>query len=161
MATTGPLEAIKRLPMNVKAIALSLSVLVERIQSLPKLDRDDLFELMQGLKRPNSPEELSEIVATMEEILAQSPLGISDSLGRVPTGTAGLKNWKEFVAKKIRELRAARGLTQVELAEKSGLLQSHVSRLENAQHSASHQTIKKLAKALGVSISELDPSEDS
>lgn len=160
MPSTGPLETIKRLPLEDRAIALSLSVIVERIQSLPKADRDDLFELIQGLRKPNSPEELEEILATMEEILAQSPLRMSDSPGRIVSETAGLKNWKEFVARKIKELRKSRNLTQDELAEKAGLPQSHLSRLENAQHSASRQTIKKLAKALGVPISELDPSED-
>ena len=50
-------------------------------------------------------------------------------------------------------------LTQVELAEKSGIPQSHISRLESNKHSPSRATLKRIAKALKVDLSELDPTD--
>jgi len=65
----------------------------------------------------------------------------------------------DFVGKKIRERREAAGLTQEQLAEKSGLPQSHISRLENARHSPSRSTLDKIASALQISLADLDPHE--
>ena len=57
---------------------------------------------------------------------------------------------------KIRTLRDARGMTQAELAKKARVTQSHVSMLEaGARMRPSIQTIQKLARALGVSVTEL------
>ncbi|MDM8008608.1 MAG: helix-turn-helix transcriptional regulator [Phycisphaerae bacterium] len=44
------------------------------------------------------------------------------------------------------------------LASKSGLPQSHISRLEAGRHSPSHKTLEKLASALAVPVNRLDPS---
>lgn len=74
--------------------------------------------------------------------------------------TGRLKAWAEHVGRKIQELRKAAGLTQVQLAERAGLPQSHISRLENAEHSATNLTLEKLAGALGVSVGDIDPCAD-
>ena len=56
----------------------------------------------------------------------------------------------------IRTLRAARGLTQVELAKKARLTQSHVSMIEAGERTQlSIQTAQKLARALGVPVGRL------
>ena len=57
---------------------------------------------------------------------------------------------------KLRELREARGLTQGQLAVKSGVGQSHISRLEAGQRpNAKVSTVARLAHALGVGIDDL------
>ncbi len=61
----------------------------------------------------------------------------------------------------MNALKAARtkaGLTLRELSVKSGVGKDTLSRLENNQSSPQAQTLKKLAEALGVTVSEL--SED-
>ena len=56
----------------------------------------------------------------------------------------------------LKTLRTARGLTQVELAKKMKLKQAYVARLESGEeHNPTLSTLKKLAKALGVSVGEL------
>lgn len=56
----------------------------------------------------------------------------------------------------IRTLREARGLTQVELAKKARLTQSHVSMIEAGERTQlSIQTAQKLARALGVPVGRL------
>lgn len=164
MPPTAPFAALRELPLEDRMIALFLPILIERISSLPKADRDDLFELLQELKNQSfrsNREELEATLATMEEILTQTPVQTTNLvLGKTTTDPEGLVSWKQFVAKNIKEQRKKAGLSQEELAEKSGLLQSHISRLENAQFSATHHTLKKIATALRIPLSLLDPSAE-
>ena len=105
-----------------------------------------------------SPDEITEIFQTIEEILSQRKIALTKMDFEAETSDG---NWKTFVSKTIREQRRAAGITQAELAEKSGLLQSHISRLENGQYSATRITLVKIAKALGIPLSKLDPSAGS
>lgn len=57
---------------------------------------------------------------------------------------------------KLRRLRKAKGLSQEELARRSGLLQVYIARIEAGQIvSPRIETRRKLAKALVVPITEL------
>jgi DNA-binding XRE family transcriptional regulator len=157
---TSELEkAYACLPDDAKLAVFAFSVLIERIKSLPKADRDDLFELFQELGKTDDAEERQSIRVTMEEILAQVPLGIQVAArtSEQKPLEGGLKKWANHVGAKIRELREYAGLTQTELAKISGLPQSHISRLENAEHSATHITLTKIANALGIEVGAIDP----
>lgn len=55
----------------------------------------------------------------------------------------------------LREARVARGLSLTELAQRSGLAASTLSKIENAQMSPTYDTIVSLAEGLGIDISEL------
>ncbi|SFL90908.1 helix-turn-helix domain-containing protein [Pelosinus propionicus] len=57
--------------------------------------------------------------------------------------------------KRIRALREMQGITQLELAEKAGIDNSLVSRIENGQSEGSIQSLKKIATVLGVTVAEL------
>jgi DNA-binding XRE family transcriptional regulator len=161
MVTTEYRKTYDSLPDTVKSAMLALSILIDRIGSLPKADRDDLFELLQEWRNANDREEQVNIHHAMEEILAQTPVkAAAMDLSTEEPLTRGLKAWSDHVGKKIRELREERERTQVELAKLAGIPQSHLSRLENAEHSATHFTLQKIAKALGVSVSTIDPCSD-
>lgn len=57
------------------------------------------------------------------------------------------------LAQTLREVREGRGLSQVELAEKSGLAQAAISDLERGDTLRPRfETISKLAKALNVPL---------
>lgn len=57
------------------------------------------------------------------------------------------------LAQTLREVREGRGLSQVELAEKSGLAQATISDLERGDTLRPQlETISKLAKALNVPL---------
>lgn len=53
------------------------------------------------------------------------------------------------VARCIVEARLAEGLSQKELAERSGLKQSNLCRLENGNGNPSVETLEKIARGLG------------
>ena len=57
---------------------------------------------------------------------------------------------------RLRSLRTARGLTQVQLAKQCGMPQSTISRIESGSTTGvDFQTLDKFAEALGVHPSEL------
>ena len=60
----------------------------------------------------------------------------------------------------LKRLRLERGLTQVQLAEQSGIAQGHYSQLETGNWEPRLATILALARALGVQPGELLPSVD-
>jgi transcriptional regulator with XRE-family HTH domain len=56
----------------------------------------------------------------------------------------------------IKKLRNARGLTQEQVAEKAGVSKNYITMLETGtRKSPSLPVLKRLAKALGVPVTEL------
>lgn len=154
-------ESYDALPESTKGVILALSVLSERIRSLSKADRDDLFELAQAWRLAEDPEEIQSIQRAMEEILAQVPLTSRVlNLSEDKPLAGGLQRWAEHVGRRIQEEREQAGLTQTELAQRTGLPQSHISRIENAKHSPTHATLSKIASALNRRVEDIDPCTD-
>ena len=56
---------------------------------------------------------------------------------------------------RLKELRKLRALSQEELAEESGVGRATISRIERMETGAHGKTLRKLAAALGVDVSEL------
>jgi len=61
----------------------------------------------------------------------------------------------DILATRIKNARKAKGYTQRELADRTGMDQGHISRLENGGKGASMEYLQTLAKELGVTISYL------
>jgi len=60
------------------------------------------------------------------------------------------KSLTEVMAKRMREVRKQKGMTTTKLAEKVGITQAQVSRLENGHQGFRSATLEKIAKALKV-----------
>jgi len=60
----------------------------------------------------------------------------------------------ELVGRKIRQLRRQRKLTQVELAEKIGIHQSDLSRMEQGEYKVGLDTLLKILQTFNLSIGE-------
>ena len=61
---------------------------------------------------------------------------------------------RETVARNLRRLRQAKGLSQEELADRAGINRNYVGMLEREQHAATIDMLEKLAIVL-----EADPVE--
>ena len=59
------------------------------------------------------------------------------------------------LGKRIRALRAERGMTQEALARRAGLSRAYLARLEIGRHNPPILTVVKIAKGLKVSIRDL------
>lgn len=71
---------------------------------------------------------------------------------------------REKLGQHVRELRNDRSLSQQELAERSGLDRTTISRLERGKHQAGFDTLHSIAAGLQISIQEVvkieeDPTE--
>ena len=126
------------------------------LASLPDEAQPDFLELLQVMGR--SREELESGRETIREML--TPLSGVLVLATSPGDArhSAVQKWSSAVGCKVRELRKSAEMTQLELAEKARLPQSHISRIENGEISPTRLTIEKIAEALGQPIGVLDPS---
>jgi transcriptional regulator with XRE-family HTH domain len=62
---------------------------------------------------------------------------------------------KAAFGKRVKELRQAQNLTQLDLAVKIGIDVRNLRRIENAEADPSLSTVSFIANALGISTSEL------
>lgn len=64
-------------------------------------------------------------------------------------------NIQKVFGERLREVRLKRKLTQVQVAERSGLFQNHISLLENGGYMPTLETILKLSAAIGCKPTDL------
>ena len=65
------------------------------------------------------------------------------------------------IACQVTELREKQNLTQVELAEKTGVPQAQISRIERGVVSPTSATLTKIAEALGADLRLVERSQPS
>jgi transcriptional regulator with XRE-family HTH domain len=61
----------------------------------------------------------------------------------------------KLLTKNAKALRVSRGLSQLELASKTGLTVRYISRLENTAQNVTLDVLERLTKGLGCSLGEL------
>ncbi len=62
------------------------------------------------------------------------------------------KTGSKELAERIKELRKANNLTQLNLADKTGIAISTIQKIESAKHFGERETHERIAEALGVSL---------
>lgn len=142
---------------------------VAEVQGLPPAERLDVFDLLLDLaaRLPGVLDDPNKLQAAVTETFTAIGDTIHGRHGSVKTEVlirAGdveedvASDWARYVGDKVVKLREKRELSQVQLAERSGLPQSHISRIERGKLSPSRKTVEKLALGLGVELRDLDPS---
>jgi HTH-type transcriptional regulator/antitoxin HipB len=136
--------------------------MVKGAKRLLEISPEDLALLKKlGVTFMTSPEtERPEIMQTMLEIaLPDEQVGplIDGERRFAPSTRRRVKASREYIGNQIRKYRESLGWTQIQLAKKARIPQSHVSRLEKGRLAPTHKTIARLAKVLRVSASQLDP----
>ncbi len=64
----------------------------------------------------------------------------------------GVMNKENNIGKMIRELRISSGYTQEQLAEKIGIDNKHLSKIEKGVHIPSYKTMQKLSSVFGLKL---------
>ncbi len=67
----------------------------------------------------------------------------------------------KMLGERVREIREAKGWTQREIADRVGIDDYYISRLENGHINPTLATLQKLARALEVEVRDLFPSARS
>lgn len=67
---------------------------------------------------------------------------------------------KSTFARRLEALRKQAGITQYELARRAGLSKQAMSQLERGERDPAWETVRKLARALEVSIAEFDDTDE-
>jgi transcriptional regulator with XRE-family HTH domain len=69
---------------------------------------------------------------------------------------------RDVLALNLRRLRADRGLSQEDLADRADIDRTYISSLERSVYAAGIDVVDRLAKALGVTVVDLlSPPEDA
>lgn len=69
---------------------------------------------------------------------------------------------RRLVGRNVRKIRLGRGLTQEQLAEKSGLGQQYISPLESGRRNPTVVTLWELSQALGCApVDLISPDEEA
>jgi transcriptional regulator with XRE-family HTH domain len=87
--------------------------------------------------------------------LTSSSLASPAEVDRVAKARKTESDAKETIGQRLARLRRERGITQVELAEKLGLAQPHISDYEHDAVRLNGQVLIQLNRILGVSVDEL------
>lgn len=56
------------------------------------------------------------------------------------------------IAHQIKDLRDSRGVTQIQLAERTGMRQPAIARVERGEHVPTWRTLERLAEALNAEL---------
>ncbi|MEW4455564.1 helix-turn-helix domain-containing protein [Bremerella sp. JC817] len=136
--------------------------LAKVLDNLPTETGEDLIDLLKMLFKEQDPTLKRQIGQAIEEILVPDSMlvdlkpeyGLENESSEV---RERVDKYRRKVGKVVRELRRQKSMSQEELAERAGISQSHLSRLETGLHVPTSTTMEKIADALGVHPSQLDP----
>ena len=150
-------------------MSATISILIGRAAALPasRLKRllrflnrytELLRQKQAGLFDDDDQEELELVADGIGEMLShQRPKFVEHLVSPSSAEAEKADKWFADVGRRIRQLRKTKGLRQSDLAEKTQLSQGAISRIENGYLAASHSTVEKIAKALEVPPSQIDP----
>jgi DNA-binding XRE family transcriptional regulator len=151
------IDALRRLDARDQALLLAVVTVADRVTRLTAEESNDLIELVGALRASHDEAEQREIIETMYEILERRSYTLVP-LERVASKAPSQNfiRWRNYVGAQVRKARESKGWTQERLAEKAGIPQSHVSRIETGRHSPAQATLRKLAKAMNVPLHTFD-----
>ncbi len=94
-------------------------------------------------------------------VVCQLGVGAVHSGSGLTNGEADIAIDGEKLGARLRELRLAAGLTQAELARRTGIHRPNIARVEAGRHTPSLETLARIANAIGVSTTHVLVSRES
>jgi DNA-binding XRE family transcriptional regulator len=136
---------------------------LKRIRSMHPSRIQRFSRLVDLYRNAKTEEDAGEIEEVLAEMLFGEPNNYTASKLSTEESSearASLEKHRKYVGVQIRKCRQKLKMSQEELAERAGLPQSHICRLETGKHAPTYLTIEKLAAALGTTTSQIDPGFD-
>jgi len=150
--------SIQQLPSEHQSLVMAIGVVLNRARRLSHEDSADLCCLLKHFCEAQSDEARVAADEAIWELLVGQPVSVHEMDLDSDEQCDDLAKWKDFVSARVRESREEAKLTQEQLADRTGLPQSHISRIENAKLSPSYMTLQKIADALKLPVSKFDPN---
>lgn len=142
----------------VAEVARFLGKIISRLP-VSEQGKRDIWGFVADLSEAKDEDDILYIVRAIKEVLEGPNGGVTrHTVETAEPKSEGYRKWVSWISARVLEKRKLAGLTQEQLAEKSGLPQSHISRIETGKHSPSHATLEKIAKALNKPMTVFDPS---
>jgi DNA-binding transcriptional regulator YiaG len=135
-------------------------VILDRILRLRPTQQRRILQLVELYQDAASEQDGIEIGGVLAEILFRDRKSLAATPveeERSKDAGKSLRKHRQFVGGQIKKRRRQLKMSQEELAKRAGIPQSHVCRLETGKHAPTYLTIEKLAKAMDVKPSQLDP----
>lgn len=139
------------------SMELALQLVRESYTQLSAADRKDFYDLFRELKTTRDEEGIAEIFEALRELLDTRPLQVVALSTEYQAPSREIQEWMKVLSSRVKQARQEAKLTQMELAELTGIHQAHLSRIENAQNSPSHKTLAKIAKAVRRKVDYFQP----
>jgi transcriptional regulator with XRE-family HTH domain len=64
---------------------------------------------------------------------------------------------RQRIGQRIAEIRKAQGITQQDLADRTGIQRNHISRIEQGRYSVGFDTLQLIAEAMGGNVEIITP----
>ena len=64
---------------------------------------------------------------------------------------------RQRIGQRIAEIRKAQGITQQDLAARTGIQRNHISRIEQGRYSVGFDTLQLIAEAMGGNVEIITP----
>ena len=64
---------------------------------------------------------------------------------------------RKRIGQRIAEIRKAQGITQQDLADRTGIQRNHISRIEQGRYSVGFDTLQLIAEAMGGNVEIITP----
>ncbi|MGB5695620.1 MAG: helix-turn-helix domain-containing protein [Polyangiales bacterium] len=101
------------------------------------------------------------VIQLQSGIMCQLSVGSVQAASDLQRGQDDIAIDGEKLGARLRELRLAAGLTQAELARRTGIHRPNIARVEAGRHTPSLETLARIANAIGVSTTHVLVSRES
>ncbi len=163
----GSYEPNKKLDRHLQSALNALTILSQSIPDLMDASEKDelkisIRKLLSGLitmdeitDKPNSIEHAEKVTNKYPQDRSHPTQPDRQQLPESPANLIELNQFLTSLGERISQMRRGAGLTQIKLAQLSGLDRAYLSSIENGRQNVTIGAIYKIAVALGINLQQL------
>ncbi len=136
-----------------------LEIFLKVLKQLPLRKHSTIYALRIEYQNTRDDTQRNLIFQRMKDCVFRSDSDLDTlPLAKLTAEVESIAPSRDYLAQRVRSLRQQRAWSQEDLAQRAGLLQSHISRIEGNKLAPTYITVKKLAQAFGMKAGEIHPS---